>query len=91
MRVWQPGSHLSAQRGAEVKDWSWQRTRRRLATLWRLASPYRLRVTLSVLTLLAATATALAPPWLAKYALDTVAHPAARGPAERHSQEQGKR
>jgi len=73
MRIWQPGSHLSVQRGAEVKDWSWRRTRRRLATLWRLASPYRLRVSLSILTLLAATATALAPPWLAKYALDIVA------------------
>ena len=73
MRVWQPGSHLSMQRGAEVKDWSWRRTRHRLGTLWRLASPYKLRVSLSVGTLLAATATALAPPWLAKYALDTVA------------------
>jgi ABC-type multidrug transport system fused ATPase/permease subunit len=80
LRVWQPGSHLSAQRGAEVKDWSWQRTRRRLATLWRLASPYKLRVTLSVLTLLAATATALAPPWLAKYALDTVAPHSGKNP-----------
>src|SRR5262245_14775583 len=73
MRVWQPGSHLSMQRGAEVKDWSWRKTRRRLSTLWQLASPYKLRTILSLLTLLAATATALLPPWLAKYALDTVA------------------
>jgi len=73
MRVWQPGSHLSMQRGGEVKDWSWRKTRRRVATLWQLASPYKLRTILSFLTLLAATATALLPPWLAKYALDTVA------------------
>ena len=35
MRVWQAGSHLTMQRGAEVEDWSWRRTRRRLATLAR--------------------------------------------------------
>ena len=44
MRVWQPGGHLSAQRGGEVEDWSWRRTRRRIG--------------------------ALAPPFLAKYAVD---------------------
>jgi ABC-type multidrug transport system fused ATPase/permease subunit len=70
MRVWQPGSHLSMQRGAAVEDWSWRRTRRRLGTLGRLTSPYRGRTTLSFVSLLAATATALAPPLLAKYALD---------------------
>ncbi len=70
MRVWQPGSHLSMQRGAAVDDWSWRRTRRRLATLARLTAPYRGRTALSLLSLLAATATALAPPFLAKYALD---------------------
>jgi ABC-type multidrug transport system fused ATPase/permease subunit len=70
MRVWQPGSHLSMQRGAEVDDWSWRRTRRRLATLARLAAPYRTRTTLSIFSLLAATATALAPPFLSKYAID---------------------
>src|SRR5919199_1256097 len=73
MRVWQPGSHLMAQRSAEVSDWSWRQTRRRLAALARLVAPYKVRAWLSVLSLLAATATALAPPWLAKYALDTVA------------------
>jgi ATP-binding cassette subfamily B protein len=56
--------------GAQVDDWSWRRTRRRLATLGRLAAPYRVRTILSVFSLLAATATALAPPFLAKYALD---------------------
>ena len=27
VRVWQAGSHLTMQRGAEVTDWSWRRTR----------------------------------------------------------------
>jgi ATP-binding cassette, subfamily B, bacterial len=70
MRVWQPGGHLSAQRGAEVEDWSWRRTRRRVAILARLTRPYKLRTALSIVSLLAATATALAPPLLAKYAVD---------------------
>ncbi len=58
------------QRGAEVDDWSWRRTRRRLATLARLTAPYRSRTILSIFSLLLATATALAPPLLAKYAID---------------------
>jgi ABC-type multidrug transport system fused ATPase/permease subunit len=62
------------QRGAEVEDWSWNTTRRRLGVLWRLTKPYRLRTFLSVFSLLAATATALAPPSLAKYALDDAIH-----------------
>src|SRR5437762_141389 len=70
MRVWQPGSHLTMQRGAEVEDWSWRRTRRRLATLARLTAPYRTRTILSIFSLLLATATALAPPFLSKYAID---------------------
>jgi ABC-type multidrug transport system fused ATPase/permease subunit len=70
MRVWQPGGHLSAQRGGEVEDWSWRRTRRRIGALARLTRPYRGRTALSVVSLLAATATALAPPFLAKYAVD---------------------
>jgi ABC-type multidrug transport system fused ATPase/permease subunit len=70
MRVWQPGGHLMQERGAEVDDWSWRRTRRRLATLARLTAPYKLRTILSVFSLLAATATALAPPFLSKYAVD---------------------
>jgi ABC-type multidrug transport system fused ATPase/permease subunit len=70
VRVWQPGSHLTQQRGAEVDDWSWARTRRRLLTLARLTSPYKARTGLSVVSLLAATVTALAPPFLAKYAVD---------------------
>ena len=71
MRVWQPGSHLMRDRGAaQVDDWSWSRTRRRLTTLARLTAPYRTRTIVSVFSLLAATATALAPPYLSKYAID---------------------
>jgi ABC-type multidrug transport system fused ATPase/permease subunit len=70
MKVWQPGGHLMQERGADVADWSWRRTRRRLATLVRLTAPYRTRTILSIFSLLAATATALAPPFLAKYAVD---------------------
>ena len=70
MRVWQAGSHLTMQRGGEVDDWSWRRTARRVSTLARLTSPYKVRTTLAVATLLAATFTSLAPPYLAKLALD---------------------
>jgi ABC-type multidrug transport system fused ATPase/permease subunit len=70
VRVWQPGSHLSSIKKVEVDDWSWRRTRRRIATLARLTRPYRARTALSIVSLLAATATALAPPFLAKYAVD---------------------
>src|SRR5436305_339744 len=70
MRVWQPGSHLTMQRAAEVGDWSWRRTRRRLAELVRLTKPYKRRTALSLAFLLLATATALLPPALAKYAVD---------------------
>jgi ATP-binding cassette subfamily B protein len=70
MRVWQPGSHLTMQRGAQVDDWSWRRTRRRLATLARLTAPYKTRTTFSIFSLLLATVTALAPPFLSKYAID---------------------
>ncbi|HEY7003681.1 MAG TPA: ABC transporter ATP-binding protein [Gaiellaceae bacterium] len=70
MKVWQAGSHLSMQRGAEVEDWSWRRTARRISTLARLAAPYKLRTTLAVVSLLAATVASLAPPYLAKLALD---------------------
>jgi ABC-type multidrug transport system fused ATPase/permease subunit len=57
-------------RGGDVADWSWGQTRRRLGLLWQLARRYRVRVAFSVVSLLTATATALAPPYLAKYALD---------------------
>ena len=70
MRVWQPGGHLSSIKKVEVDDWSWRRTRRRIAVLARLTKPYKVRTALSIVSLLAATATALAPPFLAKYAVD---------------------
>jgi ATP-binding cassette, subfamily B, bacterial len=70
VRVWQPGSHLMRERQAEVDDWSWHSTRRRLGTLIRLTKPYRRRTILSIFSLLLATATALAPPYLSKYAVD---------------------
>src|SRR5216117_4393130 len=59
-----------AERGSKVDDWSWRRTRRRIGALARLAKPYKMRTAFSVVSLLAATATALAPPFLAKYAVD---------------------
>ena len=70
MKVWQAGSHLTMQRGAEVSDWSWARTARRISTLARLAAPYRLRTSLAIGSLIAATITGLAPPLLAKLAID---------------------
>jgi ABC-type multidrug transport system fused ATPase/permease subunit len=70
VRIHQPGSHLTDRRGAEVDDWSWGRTARRIGALASLAGPYRARTTLAVVSLLAAVATALAPPFLAKVAID---------------------
>ena len=65
MRMHQP---MGAGKAEKVEDWSWNTTRRRLGTLWQLTKPYRLRTFLSVFSLLAATAAALAPPILAKAA-----------------------
>src|SRR5207247_1374620 len=71
MRVWQPGGHLTRNREAvKIDDWSWQRTVRRVTTLAKLAAPYKRQTTLAIITLFAATATALAPPYLAKLAID---------------------
>jgi len=70
MRVHQPGGHLMRERDTRVDDWSWSKTRKRAGLLWRLLRPYRRRAAMSVLSLLTATVTALAPPYLAKYALD---------------------
>jgi ABC-type multidrug transport system fused ATPase/permease subunit len=70
MRVWQPGSHLSMQRGGEVQDWSWRATVRRVRFLARYTKRYRLRTTLAVVSLLLATLTSLVPPYLAKVAID---------------------
>jgi ATP-binding cassette, subfamily B, bacterial len=62
------------ERGARVDDWSWHTTRRRFGVLWRLARRYRRRTFFSLFSLLTATAAALAPPFLAKYALDDARH-----------------
>ncbi len=70
MKVHQPGSHLTQQRGVVVDDWSWARTARRVGVLVSLTKPYRGRTILSIVALLAATATSLAPPFLAKLAID---------------------
>ena len=83
MRVHQPGGWMARRTAAEVEDWSWNSTRRRLGVLWRLTKPYRFRTFLSFFSLLAATATALAPPLLAKYALDDAIHDWFPGKVER--------
>jgi ABC-type multidrug transport system fused ATPase/permease subunit len=70
MRMHQPGSHLTQARGAQVDDWSWARTARRIGVLVTLTTPYRGRTWLSIAALLAAVLTALAPPYLAKVAID---------------------
>ena len=70
MRIHQPGSHLTDRRGAEVDDWSWARTARRIAVLGRLTKPYKGRTTIAMIALLAAILTSLAPPYLAKLAID---------------------
>jgi ATP-binding cassette subfamily B protein len=60
------------QRGDTVADWSWRRTARRISTLARLAAPYRKQTTLAIVSLLLATLLSLAPPYLAKLAVDGV-------------------
>ncbi|HEX3806106.1 MAG TPA: ABC transporter ATP-binding protein [Gaiellaceae bacterium] len=74
MRVHQPGSHLSRGGRPEVDDWSWARTKRRLHALYRLARPYKLRTAVAILSLLGATAVALAPPYLLGRTVDLVNH-----------------
>ena len=70
MKVWQAGSHLSDERGAAVGDWSWRQSRRRIATLVGLARPYPARTAGAIASLFAYTLVALAPPLLAKAAVD---------------------
>jgi ABC-type multidrug transport system fused ATPase/permease subunit len=72
MRVHQPGSHLMRGGRSQVDDWSWARTKRRLTALYRLARPYKLRTALAIVSLLAATAVALAPPYLVGRTVDEV-------------------
>jgi ABC-type multidrug transport system fused ATPase/permease subunit len=70
VRIWQAGTHLTEQRGAQVEDWSWRQTRRRLAALFRLARPYPGRTAFAIVTLVAYTLVALLPPYLAGRAID---------------------
>ncbi len=72
MRVHQPGSHLTRGGRAQVDDWSWGQTKRRLRTLYRLAKPYRARTAVAIGSLLAATAVALLPPYLIGRVIDVV-------------------
>jgi ABC-type multidrug transport system fused ATPase/permease subunit len=72
VRVHQPGGHLMRGGRAEVDDWSWARTKRRLRALYSLARPYRGRTLLAIVSLLAATAVTLAPPYLVGRAVDEV-------------------
>jgi ABC-type multidrug transport system fused ATPase/permease subunit len=72
MRVHQPGSHLMRGGRPQVEDWSWAQTKRRLTALYRLARPYKARTTLAIVSLLGATAVALAPPYLVGRTVDEV-------------------
>jgi len=72
MRLHQPGSHLMRGGRQQVEDWSWAQTKRRLVALARLARPYKARTALAILSLLGATAVALAPPYLVGRAVDEV-------------------
>jgi ATP-binding cassette subfamily B protein len=72
MKVHQPGSHLMRGGRAQVEDWSWAQTKRRLTALYRLARPYKARTALAILSLLGATAVALAPPYLVGRTVDEV-------------------
>ncbi len=70
MRVYQPGAVSERLSRKQIDDWSWGRTIRRVSVLARLAKPYRRRVIGGIAALLVATAAALAPPYLAKLAID---------------------
>ncbi|HVC87171.1 MAG TPA: ABC transporter ATP-binding protein [Gaiellaceae bacterium] len=74
MKVHQPGGHLMRGGRPQVDDWSWAQTKRRLTALYRLARPYKGRTALAVVSLLGATAVALAPPYLVGRAVDDVRH-----------------
>jgi ATP-binding cassette subfamily B protein len=59
---------------AQVEDWSWAQTKRRLAALYRLARPYKPQTALAIVSLLGATVVALAPPYLVGRTIDHVRH-----------------
>jgi ATP-binding cassette subfamily B protein len=70
VKVYTAGSHLTEKHSGAVEDWSLRATIRRGRVLGRIAAKYKLRVGLGIVALLAATATALAPPYLLKLAID---------------------
>jgi ATP-binding cassette subfamily B protein len=70
MKVHQPGTYGERVSRAQIDDWSWARTMRRVSVLARLAQRYRLRIAGGVAALLVATAASLAPPYLVKVAID---------------------
>jgi ABC-type multidrug transport system fused ATPase/permease subunit len=70
MRVHQPGQIAQRVGRRQIDDWSWSRTMRRVSVLARFARPYRRRVVGGLVALLVGTAAALAPPYLAKLAID---------------------
>ena len=74
MRVHQPGSHLTRGGRAQVEDWSWGQTKRRLSALYRLARPYKGRTAIAIGSLLGATAVSLLPPYLIGRTIDEVGH-----------------
>lgn len=70
MRVHQPGTVGERVTRKQIDDWSWRRTLRRVSVLTEIARPYWTRVIGAVAALLVSTAAALAPPYLAKLAID---------------------
>jgi ATP-binding cassette subfamily B protein len=70
VRIHQAGQIGERVTRSQIEDWSWARTVRRVSVLARLARPHRARVLGGIAALLVATAAALAPPWLAKIAID---------------------
>jgi ATP-binding cassette subfamily B protein len=70
VKVYQAGQIGERVSRSQIDDWSWARTARRVSVLVRLARPYRARVLGGIVALLVATVAALAPPWLAKIAID---------------------
>ena len=70
MRVHQPGAVLERVSRSQIDDWSWRRTLRRVNALVQLARPYRWRIVGGCVALLVGTAASLAPPYLAKLAID---------------------
>jgi ATP-binding cassette subfamily B protein len=72
VKVHQPGGHLMRPGRAQVEDWSWAQTKRRLGALYRLGRPYKARISLAIVALVGATAVALAPPYLIGRTIDEV-------------------